>query len=351
MSKKTRNYTLKDVASIAGVSVGTVSNYLNNPRSVKEANQKLIQSVIDELHFTPNINAKILATGKSHNIVLYILSETKISPTTWLHQLPIVQAVHDTLEKEGYTLQIRILDASNEKQILDDIISCTDGKVADGLIILSVWKVYDSVLDFLLANNFPYVCLDNYSDRRDVSTISFDNYSLCYSQTKMLYDLGHRDILFIYVKSGQQDMLDRYRGYCDAFKALTGNSPKKYVMYGDFSIQSGKDCVISAIENGIHFTAVLAGNDNMAVGAIQGIAKYGFSVPKDVSIVGVDNSIAAMACIPRLQTAEFDLHRIGVLGADLLLKKINDDHFSPRPIVLKYSFVAGDSLAVNKCEN
>lgn len=100
--------TLRDVSRISGVSIGTVSKYINDPYSVKENNRIAIADTIKILNYTPNTLAQRLAKGNSNTILLYSLSERTINPSTWLHQLPLIQSLSDTLQNTEYSLQIKI---------------------------------------------------------------------------------------------------------------------------------------------------------------------------------------------------------------------------------------------------
>ena len=120
---KKKTSTLKDVAKEAGVSVGTVSNYLKDPSKVKKVNREKIKNAVEDLQFIPDINAQILATGKSKVVILYVVSESAISPSTWLHQLPIMQVLHDELQKENYVLHaafsVHSVQALGRLQVFD----------------------------------------------------------------------------------------------------------------------------------------------------------------------------------------------------------------------------------------
>lgn len=345
-----KRYTLKDVAKEAKVSVGTVSNYLNNPNSVKPVNRIQIERAVELLGFTPNVNARILATGKSKTVVLYIHSEKTISPTTWLHQLPTVQTVHDMLHREGYVLQIRIVYASDEDDFYASVRNCVESKAADGILLLSVWEIPAKIVKYLLNRDFPFVCLGNRCFDPDATSIYCDNYGMMCSLVDLLYQKGHRNIAYITVQSKQQDVYFRYQGYLDGLKEHNLTVHENYILYGDFSIESGRKCMLNALKQNLGFTAVLCANDNMAVGAIQAITEMGLRVPEDVSLMGVDNSIAANACTPRLHTVEFDLESLGRFSVRELLRMIQNRAYRPTRIKLGFNVVSGKTVGLADVE-
>lgn len=340
--------TLKDVAREANVSVGTVSHYLNNAMNVKQENRQRIKSVISQLGYTPNISARSLASGKSKNVILFVLSESVISPTTWLHQLPIIQTVHDLLGAKGYTLQLRIVYEDDYESFFEKVRNCVDSKAADGILLLSVWKMRDQMLDYLLEQRYPFVCIDNEGNLANAQYVCFDNQMMMSDMVDLFYQHGHRRIAYIHVHTHQQDMHLRYLGYTYGMRAHDLPVDEGLVLYGDFSIESGRRCVLEALKAGKQFTGVLCGNDNMAVGALKAIREMGLRVPEDISLIGVDNSIAANACTPRLQTVEFDLQRLAEMAAKILLEDMASGKSNGMVLRMGYKVIPGLTLAPAK---
>ena len=340
----TRKFTLRDVAQEARVSVGTVSHYLNNPESVKPINRLRIESAIDQLNFTPNVSARSLASGKSRNIMLFVLSERIISPTTWLHQLPVIQTVHDMLNANGFSLQVAIAYEEDYDSFFAKVRLSVESGAADGILFLSVWKLQDEMIDYLVEKQYPFVCLDNEGEHKSVDYVCFDQRQLMNDLFDEIYGFGHRNIAYVGVRSHQQDMYFRFKGYCDGLRRHGLVFDDRRVLYGDFSIESGKACVAKALDEGFDCTAILCGNDNMAVGALEAIVGRGMDVPRDMSLVGVDNSIAAKACTPHLQTAEFDMEKLAKIGVQTLLKRINRGTEKAKIKRLKYKLINGATL-------
>ncbi|MEG1514482.1 MAG: LacI family DNA-binding transcriptional regulator [Clostridia bacterium] len=336
--------TLKDVAREANVSVGTVSHYLNNPSIVRLENRQRIKRVISRLGYTPNASARSLASGKSKNVILFVLSEKKISPTTWLHQLPMIQTVHDRLSEQGYSLQMRIVYEEDYVPFLEKIHNCVEGKMADGILLLSVWKLRDELIDYLLEWRYPFVCLDNEGTQENAPYICFDNRALLMQLVDLVYEYGHRKIAYINVQSDQQDMYMRYTGFLEGMRKHNLKVDEKNVLHGDFSINSGRECVLRALDAGADFTAILCGNDNIAVGALKAITEKGLRVPEDISLIGIDNSIAANACTPRLQTVQFDMPRLAELGVQTLLDAMVTGVVTGQVLRLNYEIIPGATL-------
>ncbi len=336
--------TLKDVSIRAGVSAGTVSKYLSNPYAVKEINRKKIAEAIKELDFTPNVYAQKLARGKSNTILLCIVSENNISPSTWLHQLPVVQAMNDCLVREGYSLQIKIISAEKQSHLESCVRSCMNSREADGIAILSVWDVSAKVLAEMKKKNFPFVLLERSGSGIAVNEVCIDNHKMVEDLVHILAGLGHEKIGFINVRSGQTDMKQRLQGYYDGMKTENLEVRDSYILYGDFSIKSGYDCVRQSILEGMECTALICGNDNMAVGAVKAIQESGQSVPEDISVAGIDNSIAAQACTPSLQTVQFELGLMGKQASYQLLEQIREGSCTEIRTMIPYKIIPGQSI-------
>ncbi len=343
-----RKATLKDVSVRAGVSAGTVSKYINDPYSVKEINRKKIAEAIKALDFTPNVYAQKLAKGKSNTILLCIVSEKNISPSTWLHQLPVIQAMNDSLIKEGYSLQIKIVAAAKPQQLDSCVKSCINSREADGIAILSAWDVPKKTVLDMKKQNFPFVLLDGNCPDMAANEVCIDNKQMVKDLVHILRELGHSKIGFINVHSGQQDMKYRFRGYKSGMEAEELDIDEKLILYGDFSIESGYTCVSSMLENGRECTALICGNDNMAVGAVKAIQDFGKHVPADISVIGIDNSIAARACTPSLQTVEFALEQMGRQASYQLLDQIREKVCTEIRTMVQYKIVEGKSIAKAK---
>lgn len=348
MKKGWQKYTLRDVAQEAKVSVGTISNYLNNPDRVKLANRERIEKAIQLLEFTPNVNARILATGVSKNVVLYVLSERLISPTTWLHQLPSIQTICDELFAAGYNMQMSIVYADNLQDTYANVCRCVEGKGADGILLLSVWEISETIIDYLLAKQFPFVAAGSYVRHADACCVFFDNAAVMRDLVDILVDNGHRRIGYIGVRSGQQDVQRRFLGYAEEMRRWNLPIKDGDVLYGDFSISSGHSAMRDALEAGWKCTAALCSNDNMAVGALKALEEAGLSIPGDVSVAGVDNSIAAEAYRLKLDTVQFDLKELGRIAVKQLLTLMSGEEVKEKKMVAGYQIIRGETIGKAK---
>ena len=333
-----------DVAREAGVSAGTVSNYLKNPKRVKPVNRKKIKEAIDKLCFIPDINAQILATGKSMNIILYVISERVISPSTWLHQLPIIQVLHDEFQKKKYALQINIAYADKLKEFEKTLRYNVECQASDGILILSVWEISENIMKYLKERRVPYVLMDCFDSAGVSNEICFDNRAIIRESLEAMYQKGHRRFRYIGVRSKQQDMRERYCGFLDGMEQHGLSVEDSHILYGDFSINSGYECTKQALTEDPSFTAVIAGNDNMAFGAIMAIQEAGYSVPEDYSVCGVDNDVVGRIHKPRLCTVEVDLKGMAEQAVKCLMAQLKDKPLDKKQYVMAHHRIEGGTI-------
>jgi len=339
--------TLKDVAKLANVSVGTVSRFINNHPSVSEKNRKKIQAAIERLNFSPNPIAQKLAKGVSNNLLLYIVQENPILTTTWLYELPVIQGICDYLKNQSYSLQIVLNFIEDNKGNYKYINECISSKSVDGILILSAWGLSNRTLIRLMDSGFPFVLLGNENTIQPTNDIIFDNYGAVKQLVEHLYHLGHRHIGLISGCRDQLHMSERIRGYFDTLKELGLEIDESWIKYGDYSMESGYACMQEILDSR-HPTAVICGNDYMAAGAVKAIHERGYKVPDDFSVTGFDNSTVAKIVEPSLTTVSMPVFKAGQLATERLIEQLNStDNLISRE-VLPCEIIIGSSTGKAK---
>lgn len=345
MSKKV---SLKNVAALAGVATGTVSKYISDPSLVKPKNREKIARAIKELNYTPNVLAQALGRGRSYNILLYIISENMIFESTWLHQLPLIQVVGDYINTSKYNMHIKVGKTNESDAVLEYIKKNINGKNIDGVALVSTWQVSNNIISMLTKKQFPFVLIDNHSPGIDTNGFVLDNIQLTKDLVGYLYEKGHRKIGFINVPSEQQHIRERYEGFVQGLEERGLEFNEKWITHGDFSIQSGRNAADTMLRQRELPTAVIGGNDNMAVGFLNGIIEQGIKVPEEISVVGIDNSIVSEACIPQLTTAQLPMKELGKAAIESLINRIEDEQFTITKKVFQCSLVERYSVATIK---
>lgn len=316
--------TLRDVARYAGVSVGSVSRYLNDNSALGPKTRDLIEKAISKLNYKPNLLAQNLARGSSRNLLLYIYQEFPIFNTTWLFELPIIHGIYDYLKGTDFRLQIAIGNVLEPDRFKREVIAQTESGLVDGILILSSWPAEKSLLIRLMDSKFPFVLISNANQIDPVNSIVFDNELAMFDIAGMLLDLGHRDFAFLGGYDTQLHTRERFDGFARAL-AERGKKPNPaWIKYGDYSFESGVRFMDEIIAAGPPVpTAVLAGNDFVAAGAMRSLQRRGLSVPGDVSVAGFDNLTVSNIVDPELTTVKVPLFEMGRRATEKLVECID----------------------------
>jgi len=293
--------TLAMVAHAAGVSTGTVSRTLNGSPSVSEAKRQAVLEAVRHLGFRPNPVARGLAGGRTLSIG--VLTPTITSP----YYGEMLGGVEQELAAQGYMplfASARWSEAG-ERQGLAALV----GRRVDALIVLA-GLLPNSVL-VTYARHLPMVVVGRAAQAPGLFCLAFDNRTGARLATQHLIDSGHRRIAHITGNLDQEDGPLRLAGYRDALMAAGLAFDPALVIEGNFTEDSGQRALEQMLASGLDFTAVFAGNDQMALAAALALHRRGRRVPDDVSLVGFDDLAPAHYAIPPLTTVHQPAYLMG----------------------------------------
>lgn len=289
------------VAHAAGVSTGTVSRTLNGSTSVSEAKRQAVLEAVRHLGFRPNPVARGLAGGRTLSIG--VVTPTITSPFYG----EALGGVEQELAASGYVplfASARWSEAG-ERQALAALV----GRRVDALIVLA-GLLPNSVLA-TYAQHLPMVVLGRAAQEPGLFCIAFDNRTGARMATQHLIDGGHRRIAHITGNLDQEDGPLRLAGYRDALMAAGLACDPALVIEGNFTEESGQRALEQMLATGLDFTAIFAGNDQMALAGALVLHRCGRRVPDDVSLVGFDDLAPAHFAIPPLTTIRQPAYLMG----------------------------------------
>lgn len=313
-----RRPTIKEVSKLAGVSFKTVSRVLNNEKNVSEETRRRVEQVVAELNFRPSLAARTLAGRKSFQVGLLYDNP---SPYYVYHLLAGAQ---EGCAEHGYRLLTQPVDSA-APGLVADVAALVDETHLDGLILSPPVTENEALLDELDRRGLPYVRIEP-GLRRDVGrSVTIDDASAAQEATAHLLAHGHRAIAFIKGPDTHISSIERLKGYRAALDAHGIAFDDALVVAGDYSIDSGRRAAHLLLDRAIPPTAMFAGNDDMAAGALAVAHERGIAVPEQLSIVGFDDSDLAAAVWPPLTTVRQPVHDLARSAAELLL-----DTKSPR---------------------
>ncbi len=332
--------TMKDVARKSGLSIATISKYINGG-NVLEENRVVIDKAIKELGFEVNEIARGLKTNKTMTIGLLIPSLENIFFTS------IVSNIESILIKNGYSTIICDYkeDKNLEKQKLDFLVK----KMVDGIITMPMGCDLE-VINSVINRNIPIVLIDRALRGVECDTVLVDNLNASYNAVEQLIMLGHKRIGII---CGPEDIYtaqERLKGYERVHEDYDMTIDSELIKKGDYQVESGYRLLLELINMEEPPTAVLVTNYEMTLGAVMAINESDIKVPDDISIIGFDNLQLAKVVKPPLSIVIQPVKQIGEVAANTILRRLKGDNSNfPSMIRLKTELMLKDSI--KKVEN
>jgi DNA-binding LacI/PurR family transcriptional regulator len=295
-----------DVARVAGVSHQTVSRVLNDHPSLRDATRQKVLAAMRELNYRPNAAARALSSSRSRMIGILSTSSGEYGPAS------SVAAVETAARARGYSVTIANADGL-DPQSVTEAVNHLANLSAEGLVVVAPQTRVLAALSEL-SIGIPFVTLQA-SGSDTPAGPRLDQVVGAHLATAHLVQLGHRRIGHIAGPAEWLDASQRLTGFRDELKQHGLDTG--YVSTGDWSAASGHRAAIDLMARGV--TAIFAGNDQMALGALSAATAAGLTVPGDVSIVGFDDVPEAAFYHPPLTTVRQDLAEAGRRAVALLL--------------------------------
>lgn len=306
---------LADVAQLAGVSTATVSRVYNEPGKVSAEVQQRVRDAARELNWIPNAAGRALASTRTHIAGCIIPT---LDNHVFASQVAGMQAV---MAAHGITLFLGCANYDPEQALTQ-----VSAMLARGVEAVSVvGEVYPPELfELLKTRGIPYVVTYAYRKDSPHCCIGFDNESAFAKLTRHLLDLGHRDFGVIMQPSANNDRVQaRLRGIQETLAAHGLAVRPTHLREGPSTIAFGRTS-LRAIwkEDTSRPSAIICGNDQLAVGALLEAQALGIAVPDTLSITGFDDIALARELSPSLTTMRVDTHAIGRMAAEALLEML-----------------------------
>ncbi|MDG4770087.1 substrate-binding domain-containing protein [Solwaraspora sp. WMMD792] len=330
--------SIRDVASRAGVSVGTVSNVLNRPDIVAAGTRSRVLAAINELGFVPNDAARQLRRGRGRTLGLVVLDVANPFFTD------VARGVEDATSGAGMPVIFCNSDgdAGKESAYLDLL----EEQRVQGVLITPVDDASDRLLR-LRDRGVLVILLDRRSRRPDLCSVSVDDRLGGELALRHLIDAGHRRIAYVGGPGHLEQVRDRYAG---AVRALTeaGLDERQLRRFDtpSLTVAAGRDAAarMLGVPRTSRVTAVFCANDLLALGVLQGLTRQQVRVPEDIALVGYDDiEFAAAAAVP-LSSVRQPRQRLGQTAAALLLEEATSpDSHRHRQVVFEPELVVRES--------
>lgn len=327
---RSKRPTVRDVARHAGVSYQTVSRVINNDVHVSPATRERVQAAISALGFRPNRAAQIMQTERSQTleVIIFYGGLNRFLPE-------MARTAHNL----GYHFSI---SAIFEDEFIRSLESASS-RFVDGLLLVPFVPLDFTYAELQrLTDNIPLVQIG--------ASLGANIPSVIYAQalgsrlaTQHLIDLGHRHIAEISGPLNNYDGRDRHAAWADTLRE--NGLPSGTSLEGDWTLESGFRAMNQLLDSGVHFTAVVIGNDSMALGANTALRQRGLRVPEDVSIVGFDDVPEAAHVCPALTTVRQDFTMLGKVSVEYVVRLIEQPDTPIQQTVLHPKLIVRRSTA------
>ena len=337
--RKTSGVTIDEVAALAGVSPMTVSRAVNQG-NVREETRDRVMRAVRKLGYTPNVAASALAAAQHTRIALIYanpsgayLSELLVGLLRVASNAP-VQLTIDYWEN---------MDAEAERKAARSLASRVDGVILPPPLCESAAAVGE-----LVKARIPVVAIASGRQGDGISCVRIDDFHAGKEMAEHLIQHGHTRIGFICGRDDLSASARRYDGFVVAMQEAGLQVDPELVQRGNYTYRSGLGAAELLLAHARPPTAIFASNDDMGAAAISVAHRRGLDVPRDLSVVGFDDTSAATTVWPELSTIHQPIAAMADAAIDILLRTIRHRNDEARPLtdhVLPHRLVMRDSVA------
>ncbi|MGW5682639.1 LacI family DNA-binding transcriptional regulator [Nonomuraea sp. NPDC003754] len=315
--------TIRDVARASGVHVSTVSRTFSAPHLVNAETRTRVLAVADDLGYRPNRAARALTTGRTHNLGLIVADIANPFFSS------LIKAAQAQARLRDY--HVFVADTDEDPQVEEELIQAF-AKQVDGVLLCGP-RLANSTIE-RLGEQVPLVVVNRRV--KDMSTVLMDVGRGARQAIEHLVALGHRRIALVTGPSGSWTSKEMQAA------ATAGEADVVFLGPNPPTELGGRSAVTDVIASGA--TGVLAYNDLVAIGLMEGLAERDTQVPRDVSVIGVDDILPGRFGSPRLTTIAMPTAAAGRMAVDMLLNPV-DAAGAPGVTTLETSLVVRESTA------
>lgn len=328
---------IRDVAERAGVTPMTVSRVINDSGYVKNETRARVEAAIAELNYVPNLLGQGLRFKQTNTIGLII---PDISNPYWV---TVIRGAEKIASDNGYQVILCNADASEEKEMeqLENLVK----RQVDGFLIAPIRNL-PGPIDFVQKQRIPIVVIGYPMPEIDVDVVRCDGEEGAYKLVNLLLELGHQRIAMLTGPRTIVTATERVAGYERALREAGLPVADELILYGHFTPDKGYEMAQKMLAMNPLPTAVVTGNNFIAIGVTKALLEAGLRIPEDLSIVTFDGPPSDLVIDPFFTMVAQPGYEWGAQAADLLLKRIADNAGAPsREIILPTSIATYRSTA------
>lgn len=320
--------TIYDVAREANVSMATVSRVVNGNQNVKPATRKKVLECIERLGYRPNAVARGLASKRTTTVGVIVPDISKS------YYAELSRGIADVATMYEYNIILSNSDkrTSREVELLEDHL----GKQVDGLIFMSD-SISEEIRHEMETANVPIVLAGTLGSGTNLPTVNIDHEQAAYEVVKKLIDNGHKRIAYVSGPLTRDiNRLCKKVGYERAIKEAGLPIIEEYFIETDNTYDDAYEQWRKLSTMKERPTAIFAGNDEIAVGIMNGIRDDGFTVPTDIELICFQHTLLSRAVRPQLTAIVVPLYDLGAVSMRLLTKLMNGEEVEQMEVELPY---------------
>lgn len=325
---------LKDIAERLDLSVTTVSRALAGYDDVAPQTRERVLAVAREMGYVPDVNAQRLQRQRTGTIGFIVPTFGPRFSDPFFSEL--LAGIGNESARHGYDLLISTVAPGPAE--LDTYRRYIFGRRVDGLVVVRTRR-HDPRIAFLREQGFPFVAFGHTEDDLDFPWVDVDGAEGVRQAVAYLASLGHRRIGYIRAPADLMFSYLRWQGFQRGMAEAGLPIEPAWIVEGDLSQRSGHEVGGRLLDVVPRPTAVITGNDLMALGLMAVAQERGLVVGRDLSVVGFDDIPPAEHAHPPLTTVHQPVYRIATTITQMLIKLLNGEALEQRQIMLKPTLV------------
>ena len=306
--------TIRDVKEKTGLSLATISKYLNGGNVLPE-NKALIDAAVKELHYEVNEIARGLVKNKTKTVGVLIYDISSFFSSNMLHY------IGQELRKQGYAMMI--CDSYNDVEVEEENLRFLLSRKVDGIIVIPV-NSSGSFLQPAKEAGIPVILLDREVQDESFDCVCIDNRIAAFRAVDILIKHHHTKIAIIGSNS-EVTGVERYQGYRDAMEQAGIPIQKDYVRLTRFDVREGYEQMKKLLAMEERPTAVFLSNYETALGAVTALNEMDITCPDDVSLFGFDDLLVSKVVRPKLWMVVQPMEALSANAVRILLERIQED--------------------------
>jgi LacI family transcriptional regulator len=304
---------LREIASRAKLSIATVSRTINRVHTVRPATARRVQKVIDEVGYYPNIHARALASGRSHIFGLVISEMTN----------PFFSEIAQTFEDLGveHKYEVLLSSVTNNPGRLEMAARRMIELRVDGVAILTFGRE-DALIEAFRLRKVPAVAIDIEPSEPLLKTLRIDYCHGIRQAVQHLAALGHTGIAFVSGPTHLKTALARRIAFQECMDEIGLSVSPEFLIEGDHTMEAGTKAIAALVAGPVRPSAVICSNDMTAIGVMREAFELSLEIPRDLSVVGFDDTHFAQFTTPPLTTVRMSQAEIARTAFRALLHTV-----------------------------